>query len=203
MTMINRESRLVYLAEPHTASRAVRRALTKVGWEYVKPHHAWVPDLATLGIIPEHELDTYRYLVTLRNPLDVLVTQWRYSSFQQGTFAAYLGEMKGKPDIEFPLRGIWQHADHFLYYEYLNEDWRHFFPKGPPLERIHTDRTERKGHWSDHYQDKPSWVEYLLSQYKAFLTEFGYTIDPTSTPSCVIDEATRITKRGFFNEKAS
>lgn len=196
MTMINRERQLVYLAEPHTASRAVKRALLKAGdWEYVKPHHAWVPELIERGVIG----DDWKSLVTLRNPLDVLVTQWRYSSFQQGTFAAYLGEKKGNPEIEFPLRGIWQHADYFLYYEYLTDDWRHFFPKGPPLEHIHTDRTDRKGHWSDHYQDKPSWVEYLLSQYNLFLTEFGYTINPMSTPSCVIDEATRVTKRGLFN----
>jgi len=192
MTMINRESRLVFLAEPHTASRAVRRALQKAqGWEYVKPHHAWVPDLIEKGLITED----FTSLVTLRNPLDVLVTQWRYSHYQDLTFAGWLGEMMGHEEIEFPMRGIWQCADHFLYYEHLTEDWQHFFPKGPALERHSEDRTDKKGHWSDHYQDKPSWVEYLLSRYESFLTQFGYSIDPMSTPSCTIDETIRFMRR--------
>jgi hypothetical protein len=199
MTMFNREIQSVYLAEPHTASRAVKRALLKQGgWEYFKPHHASIADLLETNQITVNEL-TWRFLVTLRNPLDVLVTQWRYSSFQKGTFAAYLGEMKGKPEIEFPMRGYWKDATHFLYYEHLSEDWRYFFPKGPPLEHIVTDRTDRKGHWSDHYKDIPSWVEYLLDRYSSFCHTFGYRIDPMSKQSCWIDETLRFRRRGLFN----
>lgn len=197
MALIHRERNLIFLAEPHTASRAVKRALLRAenGWEYVMPHHATTYQLIENNVLTEAEVLASIILSVIRNPLDVLVTQWRYSSFQNGSFASYLGEVKGKPELEEPLRGYWKQANRIIYYEHLTEDWRWFFPKGPPLEHFHADRTDKKGHWSDHYRDKLSWVAYLLEQYKEFLDAYGYQIDP-QTLRCQVDEQTRTMMRG-------
>lgn len=81
MAVLNQQKRWLYLMEPHTASRAVSKALLyQLECGEFGHHHISITELTDRRRTPTlHNLHEWDIICTVRNPFDVLVTQWKMS----------------------------------------------------------------------------------------------------------------------------
>lgn len=86
MAIVNKHFGFVFLAEPHTGSRAVRDALLalKGSVETNGDHHLGLYGCYKRGYLSEIEADEFTIFAVIRNPYDLLVTRWWYHA--RGTF---------------------------------------------------------------------------------------------------------------------
>ena len=188
MAVINREQKWLFLCEPHTASRATSKALlTLDGCEEIAHHHATLTDITKTT--PIEYFIGFNIVYTVRNPLDVLVTNWSISSNsrrEEWTFEQWLTHSINTPTVNLPLhRGLWQQCNIVSYYEHLQDDLNYIFGCKIPLEYDEKHITQHKRHWSSYYSDKS--LDLILLYYQSFLDHYGYeftrnrrevTVDP-------------------------
>jgi hypothetical protein len=81
MAVLNQQQKWIYLMEPHTASRAVSKALMyQLECGEFGHHHIGIPELTDRRRTPTlHNIHRWDICCTVRNPFDVLVTQYKYT----------------------------------------------------------------------------------------------------------------------------
>lgn len=92
MAIVNRKYEFVFLAEPHTGSRAVREALQKLegSVETNGDHHLDLQGCFAKGYLSEFEAETFLVFSAIRDPHDLLVSRWVYHDRQRIPFRDYL-----------------------------------------------------------------------------------------------------------------
>ena len=97
MAVLNQREKWIYLMEPHTASRAVSKALMyQLECGEYGHHHMSIPEIMNPRRTPAlNNLHEWDIICTVRNPFDVLVTQWKVSGASE------------KPMSEDEIRSRW------------------------------------------------------------------------------------------------
>lgn len=82
MAVINDKYRFMFLCEPHTASRSIRDILMtlETSRETSTYHHCDVPRALSNHFLTARQASEYYYFATIRDPYDLLTTQWYISS---------------------------------------------------------------------------------------------------------------------------
>lgn len=208
MAIINTTYKWLYLMEPHTASRATAKLLKdQLGGSEVGHHHISVRELTdrrrTASV---HNIHNYKILCTIRNPFDVLVTQWKYSGHahkpidekilvaRYGGTPVYNKKRKEAnnylpfldwvikniehPMISEPLKGLWKECHTCLHYENINQELSEFFDRPLALPENQAHITKDKLHWSNYWVnvDGAIILDKLLYKYDHFLKTFNYNI---------------------------
>ena len=95
MAVINKQFGFVFLAEPHTGSRAVRDALLTLegSVETNGDHHLDLLGCYKKGFINEIEADEFTVFAAIRNPYDLLVTRWWYHARNSYTFREWITDI--------------------------------------------------------------------------------------------------------------
>lgn len=95
MAVVNKQYGFVFLAEPHTGSRAVRDALLTLDGsvETNGDHHLDIVGCWRKGFITEIEADEFTIFATIRNPYDLLVTRWWYHARQTHSFKTWIAKI--------------------------------------------------------------------------------------------------------------
>lgn len=184
MAVINTQHKWLYLMEPHTASRCMSDFLKKeLGGSEIGHHHISVDhltDRARQHISP-NQLKGFRILCTIRNPLDVLVTRWKFQGKggmdkpraeaiarhrgvtldevldqynQEGyiNFDAWVYSIQDRPGRMIPMRGLYDECTQYLYYEHLAEDMTTTFGRALELRRTSDSHiTPGKEPWWTYY----------------------------------------------------
>jgi hypothetical protein len=162
MAIVNRKYGYVYLAEPHTGSRACLKALQQhEGFEHNGSHHEKA-DLTADG------LTTFS---VVRHPLEIITTYFHHD--KRNFFEVVLAHVKRSRDP-----GFYYHAatsDRLLRYENgLSKEVNNFFESigAPPVDFEITRPTAGKRDWWEYFDDITiRIVEVLLPEIKVF----GYT----------------------------
>ena len=129
MAVINHKYQFVFLAEPHTGSRAVRDALCGLDGsvETNGDHHLDLHGCVAAGFLSIAAAEVYTVFSTIRDPHDILVSRWLYHTCHHSSFAdfvmrAHISEQIGYAgDLQSTL--FWRTAkqvDWFLRYETLH-----------------------------------------------------------------------------------
>lgn len=175
MAVIHKRKKWVYLFEPRTASRATERLLlTLSGCQKHGAHHDGLPQVRPRI----HNIDDFYVGVTVRNPIDVLVTEYVKDS-RDHSFDEWIKTI-GNHHVPEPLTGLWRGGNTFCWYENLQEDLRHMFQNmvrtsSRPdfdLDFVKTDKTVDKQPWWTYPSEET--LNALLVRYKPFLDRFGY-----------------------------
>lgn len=168
MAVIQRREKWLYLFEPHTASRTTQRLLRAMGGEKVGGHHANREGLRR-HIPVRQRMDV---IVTVRNPIDVLVTKWHKNS--EGTeFNEWVATNVNRPFIRDPLTGVWQDGTTFCWYENLEEHLNRVFQRNDlTLGYDPNEKTEGKRPWWTYPDEKT--IDLLVSNFREFLDKFAY-----------------------------
>jgi hypothetical protein len=92
MAVINHKYRFVFLAEPHTGSRAVRDALCGLdgSTETNGDHHLDLIGCVEAGVLSHNEAELYTVFSVIRDPHDILVSRWLYHNRQRSPFADFV-----------------------------------------------------------------------------------------------------------------
>lgn len=202
MAIVNQRQKWIYLMEPHTASRAVANALmAQGGCGQLGHHHIGVSELTDrrrTQLI--QNISEYDIICTVRNPLDVLVTKWKYGPKDQA-FCEWVMERvdKGHESVTNPMMGLWRDCNKFVYYEHLEDDLEHVFGKGLNLGFDPTHVTKDKEPWQNYYADPDcgcgeELLDLLMPLYEGFMTQFGYELfvsDQVYAPKCFMDNEIR------------
>ncbi|MHA2265649.1 MAG: hypothetical protein ACXAEN_24930, partial [Candidatus Thorarchaeota archaeon] len=113
--------------------------------------------------------------VTVRNPIDVLVTKWIVSPSTQ-SFRDWVFENKNSEAIIEPLRGLWRRANNFVWYEDIHDDLKHVFHYHSgmqlPFNQYHV--TKAKKPWWTYVDGDYKLLNLLLGYYAGFMKRFGY-----------------------------
>ncbi|KPK50095.1 MAG: hypothetical protein AMS22_12660 [Thiotrichales bacterium SG8_50] len=151
MAVINRRYRYLFLAEPHTASRALRNALLQhTDSHEVGSHHSTLKDLKRRGV---HGLSKCYPFSVVRNPADILVTKWLLS-LPGLDLAGYLKQLLQNCRDPYNLLFLHNHYTRtHLHYEALQHDLDTFFGSmGIPFIELPTvGATPGKRPWREYY----------------------------------------------------
>ncbi|MHA2264764.1 MAG: hypothetical protein ACXAEN_20425 [Candidatus Thorarchaeota archaeon] len=175
MAVTQRRQNWVYLFEPHTASRATQRLLKTIGGEKVGGHHDRLDNIRKI-VGRNRKMDV---IVTVRNPIDVLVTKWHKNNVDNNLeFNEWVKANINKPFICDPLAGIWQDGTTFCWYENLLSHLKQVFHRNSTnggdfvLSYKPSEKTEGKRPWWT-YPDKDT-LNLLLGNFREFLDKFAY-----------------------------
>lgn len=189
MAIVNQRQKWIYLMEPHTASRAVADALMAGGGcGQLGHHHIGVPELTDrrrTQLI--QNINEYDIICTVRNPLDVLVTQYKFTPHaKESDDANYIpfytwvrrGIEADSEAVTNPMMGLWKDCTKFVYYEHLEDDLEHVFGKKVDLGLDPTHVTEGKLPWQDYYSGPvgEEILDVLMPLYSGFMAQFGYEL---------------------------
>jgi hypothetical protein len=200
MAVLNLQREWLYLFEPHTASRTTSIVLQSIGGKEIGGPHSKFNALT--GYFPyNQDLDV---CVTVRNPLDVLITRWlrnrgRRKPVTLREWAHIRKNTKGaEHSFTSPLIGLWKDATTFCWYEYLEADLQYVFQDSSiqlGYDDIHrTLETEDtfKQPWWTYFEDNKDVLDELLGLYKRFMKRFGYELDYVDgSPRMFINQAIR------------
>ncbi len=201
MALVNQRRKCIYLMEPHTASRAVAKALmAQGGWGQLGHHHIGVAELTDrrrTQLI--QNVNEYDIICTIRNPLDVLVTQYKFTPHAKESDAAnYMsffdwvmtGIKAGSEAVTTPMMGLWKDCNKFVYYEHLEDDLEHVFGKKVDLGLDPAHVTTDKKPWETYYEDETGGVllDNLMPMYGGFMAKFGYILEWNGGVMCSVDE---------------
>jgi len=199
MALINTNKRWMYLLEPHTASRATSKALLRFGFVEVGGWHSKVGPLQEAGMIPD--VSDYEIGVTLRNPIDVLITRWLKDRQKDQRLFDWITSIE---PIYYTraLAGVWKGATTFCWYEHLLEDLRFVF-SAPDLEleydpehKTQESAQRLKKPWWVYLEEEPKVKGILLRHYSDFMETFGYHLSSwQGRPHMFINEDIRQSKR--------
>jgi len=198
MAVINQNEKWIYLFEPHTASRATQKELMKIeGSEEFGHHHVGLTEMTDPRRQKTTPLATFAgfdVICTVRNPFDVLVTNWKAGSSRDWEFDEWIEFNLHQSIVNVPLhRGLWQQANIICYYEYLQEDLNFIMGREVPLGYNQGHITHGKQHWSTYYNK--SNLNLLLMYYQNFMDSFGYRFSDSKRTSVEVDELIRQRRR--------
>lgn len=177
MALINTNKEWIYLLEPHTASRSTSSALRRFGFVEVGGWHAKLQPLYEQGKIPDPT--HYEIGVTVRNPLDVLVTRWLKDRPKGLSLYDWL-EKKEPVYWVRPLMGLWESATTVCWYEHLDEDLQYIFDAPDlmvdfdPSHKSREKPNRAKRPWWVYIEEEPRVCQKVLRHYAAFMEKFGY-----------------------------
>lgn len=182
MAAVNDELKFVHLSEPHTASRATTMALCDAfaGTRKVIPQHGTLEVLK----IPSD----YRVVVTVRNPFDILITQWKRPG-ETKTLEEFVKVNLGHRHLTKPTRYLAELATFVCWYEHLEPDLGRVYTHKFDLPRVAKHASINKEHWSTYYTEELK--AFLLKQpvWATFVERFGYQFKDDGSYS--IDEKIR------------
>jgi hypothetical protein len=131
MAVANDKWNFIFLAEPHTASRATRDALLKLEGSYnAGSHHTDIKTLLHQRHLHRRKRSRYTTFCTVRNPADILTTLWLQLQPPYNLITCE-SEKRTFPDFirywgaERPETFFFRHAtsaDQTIRYENLQED---------------------------------------------------------------------------------
>ena len=177
MAVANERWKFIFLAEPHTASRAVRDALLKIEGTYkAGSHHIPIAALLNYRCLRHRKKSYYTTFCVVRNPADIMVTIWLQSSTRRDE-GETLGEYIRRWGISKPTSFFFCHAataDEVLHYEDLKEELNGFLRSihAPSVVLETVGPTEGKEPWFRYYTADD--LEYMLSSYPE-IAQWGYT----------------------------
>ena len=172
MAVIHRKQKWMYLFEPHTASRATQRLLASIGGKPCGAHHDGVTKMRTR--LRQQHISEYDIGVTVRNPIDTLVTRYIKNNLEGLGFDEWVKVHK----IKEPLTGIWRGGTTYCWYENLQADLNHMFHRNSSndsdfvLEYFDLDKTPGKQPWWTYPSNET--IDTLLVHFKPFMDMFGY-----------------------------
>lgn len=198
MAAYNRDLKFIYLFEPHTASRATLVTLQEhvKGTANIQNHHINMEGLTNWRRlkIPKKDALMARVIATVRNPLDTIITRWRFSGFKDISFERFVMTNKNHQSVINSGMGLYLEAEYFCWYEDLEADLQWMFNR--PEMRLHSNtehKTPNKEPWWVYYQDKPDLFEFLAETHRPYCERFGYQLEwVDDRPVCEIDQNTRI-----------
>jgi hypothetical protein len=177
---VSHKLRIIYMAVPRTASRAVRKFL-------VEEHRA--REVGKKGFGGHHGIDGkvirqcydlgYKIICPVRNPWDVIVSWWHHNPRWFGEANAEFAKFvewfpkhgKNKYLFEGMLYHFWaQHSTRIIKYEHLRADLARIIRAPVNLEVI--GKSDRKP-YADYYDDELR--EYVAEAFAAEIEEYGYS----------------------------
>lgn len=176
MAVINDQFKYVFLAEQHTGSRAMTKALMEQpGSRIAGRHHITLKQLLDRRYLQPRQLDYYTIFCVVRNPADIMVTRWIVSADQQSTpFPRYIRrviEAWPNPNMVFFKHA---HTANFVVkYERLNDDLKRLAEQtGMPVPTLPlVGKTPEKASWETYYTSDD--LNFMLERYPE-ITKFGY-----------------------------
>lgn len=130
MAVINHKYQFVFLAEPHTGSRAVRDALCKLegSVETNGNHHIDLFGCVSAGYLSHDEAELFTVFSAVRDPHDVLVSRWLYHNRKVTPFANFVDRARVSEQIGYSgdIEGTlfwrtYEQVDWFVRYETLHK----------------------------------------------------------------------------------
>jgi len=195
MALINTNRQWIYLLEPHTASRSTSIALQKLGFISVGGWHAKLAPLHEAGMIPDPT--DYEVGVTVRNPIDVLITKWLKGRPKKISLWDWMRETD-PVYFRHPLMGLWKTGTTFCWFEHLTEDLQYVFNNPTitvdfdPTHKCREDASLAKRPWWKYVQEDHRVLDKALRMYGDFMKVFGYHYaEWNGRPHMFIDEDTR------------
>jgi hypothetical protein len=179
MAMANHNTKWLYLMEPHTASRAIEKALPQVGGTRCGHHHINIHDITRRGRaeISNKKISDYKIIATVRNPFDTIVTRWKYAKSDL-SFSEWVGKMFESETGLHPSNGLEETAGHIVYYEHLEEDLETTFGTPVKLDYDPNHKTQEKKEWQEYYQGESELVKRLTIHWFPYLMKYGYDVNP-------------------------
>jgi hypothetical protein len=174
MAVANEKWQFVFLAEPRTASRAVRDALLKLPMSYKAGSHHISMEAMLNSRSLRHKRGYYTTFCVVRNPADIMITIWLQSwEYRQGvTLTEFLHQFGHDSPTHFFFRhAAW--ADVILRYEDLEDGLNCFLrlKHAPSVQLEVVGPTMDKEPWFRYYTVED--FEYLLSNFPE-VTQSGY-----------------------------
>jgi hypothetical protein len=175
MAVVNDQYKYIFLAEAHTASQAIAKALIDQHQSRrAGRHHAPVAELMDKRYIQPHWRQNYNAFCVVRNPADLLVTEWLLGQKYRTTFARYVRRtLRTRPR---PDRYFFQHAhtaDTVIKYEQLPGCLNQLmFQMGAPVVTLSViGKTPDKESWERYYTSDD--LVFVLENYPE-VAKFGY-----------------------------
>jgi hypothetical protein len=176
MAVANEKWQFVFLAEPHTASRAVRDALLKLPSSYkAGSHHISMRAMLNYKNLRHRKHNYYTTFCVVRNPADIMVTIW-LQSYEYTKQGQTLGEFIRRFGVNKPTTYFFKHAptaNHVLCYEDLQEELncllRSLYAPSVTLDTVGP--TKDKEPWFRYYTIED--LEYMLSNFPE-VPQWGY-----------------------------
>jgi hypothetical protein len=189
MAVVNHESKFIWFAEPHVASRASAEAILKYvpGSETIVPHHIR-PDRI------EFDITDYKIIANVRNPYDVLITKYLQPKPVPISFVEYVDIYWYYPVLE-PCMRFCDKATHICWYEFLLKDMRTVF-NCPELELslIEKHCTQNKKDWWTYYTPEVFQRVSKHGDWKKYLSDFGYQVDINGVTTILSEVRERLCK---------
>lgn len=176
MAVANGRWNFIFLAEPHTASRAVRDALLKLDGSYkVGSHHIGMGAILNYRMLQHRKRSRYTTFCTVRNPADILATLWVLKPEREReleTFAQYIRRWGVKKPDPFFFRHA-KTADRVIRYENLQEELNFLLHEiGAPTVKLDTvGPTADKAPWFRYYT--PPDLRYMITHFPE-ISQWGY-----------------------------
>lgn len=180
MAAINYNRKFIYLFEPYCASRTTLKLLkgqvagtSEVGHHHITLDH--LTDWRRQHINPKRTKD-FRVVTTVRNPFDILVTQWMKSVHRHEKIDYFIHINRASSPMD-PAFGLYKDAAHFCWYEDLENDLRWMFTDlDLTLEYDDAHKTKEKKPWQEYFNPelidmlskRPAWI--------AYMERFGYRV---------------------------
>ncbi len=162
MALLRKDELSGFIFEPHTASRAITKAVLATGdWTEYQDHHNMLVGFS----------DTVKYCF-IRNPFDVLVSKWRVGAHKDKTFREFFELRKHTPEVKRPLYDIYLNANILLYYESLPDSLKLIVPTAE-LDFDPKHKTPGKDKPYQEYYE-PYMVDYLRREWEGFLEYHQY-----------------------------
>jgi len=91
MAVYNKSLNLLFICEPHTASRAVSKYLLGMqGSIGIHPHHITVSEIREKHVLSKSSIERSHKFSVIRNIYDVLITHWIYNRETHESFHDWL-----------------------------------------------------------------------------------------------------------------
>ena len=176
MAVANEKWQFVFLAEPHTASRAVRDALLTIPGTYkAGSHHISMAAMLNYKNLRHRNRDYYTTFCVVRNPADIMVTIW-LQSYEYTKQGQTLGDFIRRFGANKPTAYFFKHAptaNEVLRYEDLEGGLNCLLRSihAPSVVLDTVGQTKDKGPWFRYYTIED--LEYVLSNFPE-ATKWGY-----------------------------
>ncbi len=167
MAVVNTQVGFVFLANPHTGSRATTTALLHIeGSIEVSYHHA---DLDKVYAACPDAANCHTVFHVVRNPLDWLVSRFHCNGGLRGTWEDWLKKRPNRPIF----RRFTGQTNSFAKYENLVADVAALTGHNPPWEWEPEHRTPGKpSHYLDYWND--DLIAWAKKRFESDFKNYGY-----------------------------
>jgi hypothetical protein len=130
MAVINHQYQFVFLAEPHTGSRAIRDALCRLegSVETNGNHHLDLLGCVEADYLSHDEAELFTVFSTIRDPHDILVSRWLYHNHPRSFFDNFVARARVSEQVGYDgdikptlFWRTYQQVDWFIRYETLHK----------------------------------------------------------------------------------